>query len=134
MSWFNMTKLVSIDLNGNQITSFDVKGLRHMLSLIELRIMANNLTTLGNAYLWCTGKTCTNLVLIMHNNHQMIYDSRVCWMKSVGTISVNVATHVNVQCPGKLHAYYIYTSKGSKGKGIHLSMLWELANSLESYI
>ena len=86
-TFVNATGLTTVDMSKNRINYFDISNIQYMPKLLKIYISRNALTTIGNAYTYCNGTSCTNLEIDL--SHNLIpCDKRMCWAKFNATITV----------------------------------------------
>ena len=79
--WFtNLRNLQIFELSSNQVDSFDFASLSYLPALETLDLINNQITFLGDPYLWCSGKPCNSLEIKMRGN-TLPCNSSLCWDK-----------------------------------------------------
>ena len=73
--WFtNLKNLQRLELDENKIDSFDFASLSYLPALAVLSLANNQMTSMRDPYLWCTGTSCHSLDITA-------CDGCFCWDK-----------------------------------------------------
>ena len=110
-TWFNDLKnLKKLNLDGNQIDSFDFTCLSYLPKLKILDLRDNQITFMEDPYVWCRGTSCSILEITATGN-TLPCNSSFCWDKHFSGITLtrddcfgktwSAVTADDLQCEGQ---------------------------------
>ena len=110
-TWFNDLKnLKKLNLDGNQIDSFDFTSLSYLPKLKILDLRDNQITFMEDPYVWCRGTSCSILEITATGN-TLPCNSSFCWDKHFSGITLtrddcfgktwSAVTADDLQCEGQ---------------------------------
>ena len=110
-AWFiNLKNLRNLNLDRNEIASFDFASLSYLPVLKILGLRDNQIAFMEDPYVWCSGTSC-NILEITATGNTLPCNSSFCWDKHLSGIMVkrddcfgkswSAVTMLDLQCKGQ---------------------------------